>query len=263
MNRQPADTWDRFAPHRARVMDLVPRPEGKGTLAVFGAGSCSDIDLEELARTFQSVHLVDMDAEALERARERQPEATRARIVTHGDIDLSGFLSHIETWGERFPTPQELAPTTVRGAIAILQRLGENFDVTLSTCVLSQFIHPYQRCLALSGAEWISLETTLVGLHLTTLAGATRSHGRGLIVFDVASSDDIPKLCEARDADPEDLQTLVMQQVDPSALRPDPWNLVRQVGAANLFANPRLTLPWLWDIGVSLQLVYGLAFERP
>lgn len=233
---------------------------------MFGAGSCSDIDLEELARSFRSVHLVDLDDEAIERARERQPEATRAAIVTHGNVDLSGFLSRIETWGERFPTPEELGPMAVEAAVGILQQLGGNFDATLSSCVLSQLVHPYQRCLALSGAEWISLEATLTGLHLTTLAGATRSKGSGLIVFDVASSDDIPKLSQARDSDPMDLQTLLMQEVDPSTLRPDPWNLIQQLGAtnlANLFSAPRLTLPWLWDIGVSLQLVYGLLFERP
>ena len=43
----------------------------------FGAGNCADIDLEQLGAAFQSIHLVDIDGDALERARARQPQPVR------------------------------------------------------------------------------------------------------------------------------------------------------------------------------------------
>ena len=265
MNRQAPDTWDRYAAHRERVMELLPY-ETDGTLVVFGAGNCSDIDLERLTATFGAVHLVDLDPEALERARERQSENARDRIVTHGNIDLSGFLARIDDWGERLPPPAELGPLAVQASKGILQRLGERFDVSLSSCVLSQLVHPFRRSLVLSGAEWVQLEAAFTGLHLTTLAGATRSGGHGLVVFDVLSSAEAPELETVQNADSNDLQMFVMREIDRDRLRPDPWNLARQLaarGPMNLFASPRLTPPWLWDIRTGLQLVYALAFDRP
>jgi hypothetical protein len=31
---------------------------------------------------------------------------------------------------------------------------------------------------------------------------------------------------------------------------------------ASMVQEPRLTCPWLWDLGDALQLVYGLQFRR-
>jgi hypothetical protein len=260
MNRHAPDTWDIYGAHRARVMSLIPRA-ASATLGVFGAGNCSDIELEQLAVQYRAVHLIDLDAEALERARERQSPAARARIVTHGGIDLSGFLDRFETW-EGLPNPEQLGPLAVTCAKQILKQLAQTFDVTVSTCVLSQLVQPYRQCVILSGTEWVSLDAALTGLHLTTLAGATRSGGHGLIIFDVLSSDRVPRLDEFREADPDTLQGFVMGELERDNLRPDPWNLTRQLGSTGLFAAPRLTPPWLWDIKTARQLVYGLLFDR-
>jgi hypothetical protein len=185
--------------------------------------------------------------------------------VPHAGIDLSGFLTELESWGETFPSNEELGPRAVERARGIIGALGRTFDVTLSSCVLSQLIFPYQRSLVASSREWISLEAALTGVHLTTLAGATESGGQCRIVFDVLSASDAPGLLDLKDSDASDLQAFVMREVDPQRMRPDPWNLVRQLsapGLGSLFSSPRLTSPWLWDIQTDHQLVYGLAFER-
>jgi hypothetical protein len=264
MNLTAADKWDRYAGHRQRVMDLIPRvPDGLA--CVFGAGSCSDIDLVELSACFKEIHLVDLDGEALERSRARQTQSVRDRIVPHGDLDLSGFLNQIDDWGESFPSNHVLGPLAVDAARKIIQGLGTSFHVTVSSSVLSQLVLPYQRSLVGSLAEWVSLDAALTGVHLTTLAGATHSGGRCCIVFDVLSASEAPGMLDLKNADSMDLQALVMREVDPDRMRPNPWNLVRQLGApglGSLFSSPRLTSPWLWDIETDHQLVYGLAFDR-
>ncbi len=32
---------------------------------------------------------------------------------------------------------------------------------------------------------------------------------------------------------------------------------------ASMVQQPRLTAPWLWNLGDAVQLVYGLQFRRP
>jgi hypothetical protein len=34
-------------------------------------------------------------------------------------------------------------------------------------------------------------------------------------------------------------------------------------GLSKLVASPRLSSPWLWDLGETRQLVYALEFDRP
>ena len=73
MSLKSPGTWDAYAHHRRMVMSHVPRRGG--AICIFGAGNCADIDLEQLGAAFQSIHLVDIDGDALERARARQPAA--------------------------------------------------------------------------------------------------------------------------------------------------------------------------------------------
>src|SRR3954464_1170659 len=141
MSLKSPGTWDAYAHHRRMVMSHVPRRGG--AICIFGAGNCADIDLEQLGAAFQSIHLVDIDGDALERARARQLRPVRDIIVPHGGIDLSGFLDRLDTWGERSPEDVELAQTAVSAAHRIVASLGGPFDFTLSTCVLSQLITPF------------------------------------------------------------------------------------------------------------------------
>jgi len=267
MNLHPPGVWDRYASHRQQLMSLVPTPSAPGDVCVFGAGSCSDIDLEQLSRTFGQIHLVDLDGEALERARERQSAKLRERVVLHGDVDLSGFLDRLDEWGDAFPSDEELGRLAVAAAHAIVRDLGRAFDVTVSSCVLSQLTQPFQSTWVMSEMGWGTLDAAVTAVHLATLAGATRSGGRGFIAFDVLSSDEAPALFDLEGQPPDALPSFVARELNASSfvLQPDPDNLLLQLqspGLGSLFASPRLTQPWLWDIRDGIQLVYGLMFER-
>ena len=265
MNRRAPDASDWYSPHRRRLMDELPRVSGD--LCVFGAGNCADIDLEYLAKRFQEIHLVDLDGAAIERSRDRQPKALRERIVLHGDRDLSGILQHLDDWAERFPSDAELEQTSFRAAHALLQSIGRPFDVTLSTCVLSQLVLPFQETWVMTEDEWDKLSACTTAVHLATLFGATRQGGSGFMAFDVLSSDHLPGLLAYRDRPGSELQAFVEEQVASGqvSLNPAPTELLTNLTSSGLgaaLAGVRITAPWLWDIKSAQQLVYGLGFQR-
>jgi hypothetical protein len=237
-NRRFPDSRDRYAPHRRRLMAWVGA-EPQGSIAVLGAGNGSDLDLEQLARTFARVHLIDLDGDALERLRERQPAAVRERLLLHGDLDLSGLLDRLDIWGESFPGASELGRAAVSAAQGVVKRLDGSFDVVLSTCVLSQLALPFQRAWVAPVQNWKNLMSALTAVHLATLAGSLKPGGRALLAFDVSSAQQTPELAD----------NVLLQ--------------IRAPGLASLVAEPRLLAPWLWDVGPAVQRVHGLEFSRP
>ena len=237
MNAEHPDSSESFAPHRLRLMDLVSRAEPYGTLLVLGVGNASDLDLPELTERFREVHLVDLDGAALERARARQPERCRQRLVIHPDVDLSGLLEYLDAWGDVFPPPPELGATAVAAARRLVATLGSH-DVVLSTCVLSQLGLPFRRSWVAPVSTWANLSAALSAIHLATIAGCTAR--RGILAFDVQDQD--------------------------GALSPDPQLLLAQLrspGLASLVAEPTLSEPWQWNLGDVEQLVYAVEFIRP
>ncbi|HWP04199.1 MAG TPA: hypothetical protein VNN72_00595 [Polyangiaceae bacterium] len=267
-NRRDPGNWERYSDHRRRVLDGLGVDGHGDDIAVFGAGACADIDLEHLCENFERVHLVDLDGEVIERARDRLPLRARERTVLHGDIDLSGFLDRIDAWGEGFPAATELGAFGVAAAQGIAARLGGPFRRTLSTCVLSQLIVPYQRTLLTSAQNWEQLGAALVAVHLITLALATRAGGACFMAFDVLSSDSAPSLRELRGELTDEQVRQILAQASSAGVEPtpEPAALVALLSAPVLAAavtSPRLSSPWLWEIAAdSVQLVYGLSFAR-
>ena len=255
MNARHPDSSVAFAPHRERLMALVANAVASASdasdasdatwsasqrsqrLLVLGVGNASDLDLPFLTEQFAAVHLVDLDGAALERARARQPAPVQARLVLHADVDLSGLLAHLDDWGEAFPDPRQLGATAVAAARALVAELG-TFDVTLSTCVLSQLGLPFRRNWVALAGTWANLSAALSAIHIATLAGCTGR--RGILAFDVQTQDGV--------------------------VIPDPQAVLAQLrspGLAALVADPVLAAPWKWNLGDVEQLVYALEFRRP
>ena len=237
MNAQHPDSSHAFAPHRARLMGLVGAGGADERLLVLGVGNASDLDLPLLTARFREVHLVDLDGAALARAHARQPPQVQARLVLHPDVDLSGLLEHLDDWGDAFPEQKELGATAVAAARGLVAELG-TFDVTLSTCVLSQLGMPFRRSWVAPVSTWANLTAALSAIHLATLAGCTAR--RGILAFDVQQQDGVVT------PDPQ----LVLAQL-------------RSPGLAALVASPTLSEPWQWNLGDVDQLVYAIEFVRP
>jgi hypothetical protein len=167
----------------------------------------------------------------------RQPASVQARLVLRPNVDLSGLLEHLDDWGDAFPEPRVLGATAVAAARRLVSELG-SFDVSLSTCVLSQLGLPFRRSWVAPASTWANLTAALSAVHLATLAGCTARHG--ILAFDVQDQDGV--------------------------VTPDPAMLLAQLrapGLAALVASPVLSEPWKWQLGSVEQTVHALEFVHP
>jgi hypothetical protein len=233
-----------------------------GDLAVLGAGNGSDLELPALAARFASVHLVDIDGEALERCRGGASGSVRETLVLHAGVDLSGFGDRIDEWGDAFPAGGELGAAAQPAIGRILRALGRPFDVVASTCALSQLVVPYHRAWILPTSDWENLHAAVAAVHLATLVGATKPGGTGILIFDVLSSRAVPELREVGGA--EDAAAFAERyEASGGRLDPSPAGLLaRLAGMGRLVQQPRLVGPWPWNIGAETQLCYAIVFTR-
>jgi len=188
-NQSALPHFSSFSEHRQRLSELAlsAAPAEQGTLCVLGAGNCYDLDLAALASRFRAVHLVDIDAEALERAHARQDPTTKDRLVLHGSLDLSGFLDRLDRWAAFQVSPDELMDHGQATARQLRERLGGPFDVVLSACMLSQMQLSVLNVLGEQHRLFEAIRWTLNLTHFRTLAALTRPGGVGLFATDVSS----------------------------------------------------------------------------
>lgn len=182
--------FESFDEHRRRLtaLTMAAAPPGdQGALCVLGAGNCFDLDLAALAERYAAVHLVDIDARALERTFERQDRGTQARLVLHGEVDLSGLLDRIDRWSRFQVTPEELMGHAPATAKRLSEQLGGPFDVVLSACMLSQMQLSVLNVLTDRHRLFEAVRWTLNLSHFRTLAALTRASGLALFATDVSS----------------------------------------------------------------------------
>lgn len=273
-NSNAAHQHEAFAGHRRRLTELVMARSEAGAraaagprLCVLGAGNCGDLDLERLASRYRSIHLVDIDADALERARERQSASTRAVLVPVAPLDLSGLLEPLERWQKRQVTPEELLAHPEGAALAIARALGGPFDVVVSACLLSQLHLTVRNLLTETHPLFQAVSYTLNLTHLRTLSRLAKpGEGVALLVSDVATEQMAP-LSGSRE--PRDCRLLLDQLLQIGAVfdavRPDVLvgiacddpSLVRELGLSSIADA------WVWRNGPRRAfLVYALELPR-
>jgi hypothetical protein len=269
-NRESAALWDDFGAHRARVTALgaaaVPSGGG-GSLAVLGAGNCNDLDLDALTTQFSEVHLVDLDAEALERARARQLPAVAAKLVLHAPVDLSGAFARLGGYRHKPATPVELANLPQASVEKVVASLPRTFDVVMSTCFLSQLMQSAAVSLGDDHPQLHILACALALAHLRSIVRLLRPGGTGHIVTDTVTTETYPlvELWGQRTPlallDHLEMTNNVFSGTGPSFLRRI-LATDKQV-APQLAGSTRLIEPWLWQFTEDrTYLVYALSFQR-
>jgi hypothetical protein len=254
-NRSSAACRAAFAGHRARLTELVVRDAAREsglTLCVLGAGNVNDLELEELATRYRTIHLVDLDAEALAGAVARETPATQARLVCHAPVDVSGMLPHIERWAGLRVTPEELALHAESVANRLSLQLGGPFDVVLSSCLLTQMQLGVLTVLGEAHPLFEAVRFTLTLSHLRSLSQLTTRGGRTLLVSDLTADDIAPEIMSAS---PEELalslETLVAGGRVFQVAQPE---LLRQMVNEDPILAAELDLPppvaaWRWHNG--------------
>ncbi|MEO8901559.1 MAG: hypothetical protein ABI488_07500 [Polyangiaceae bacterium] len=261
--------YDSFAEHRRQLTALALEAgttRSLPTLCVLGAGNCFDLDLHALAEQFVAIHLVDIDASAIERAVERQGPATRARLVCHAPVDLTGFLDRIDRWSRFEVTPAELLGHPQQTATKIREQVSGPFDVVLSACTLSQMQLSVLNVLTDQHRLFEAVRLTLNLTHLRTLAELTRPAGAALLATDASSSKLYPLAAVPAGADCSVLlsELVTLGKVFDFA---DPRHLANQVkddpALSNAFGEFQMRNAWIWSNGPHAQfLVYASALTR-
>jgi hypothetical protein len=267
-NRSARAHRDHFASHRQRLSERVlgiATTSAAPRLCVLGAGGCNDLELAGLSERFAEVHLVDLDRDALERARDREAAGVRGRLQLH-TLDLSGLHAELPAWQELRATPEALMQSVSAGPRRIADVLPGPFDVVVSACLLSQLQLALRSVLS-EGHQLFEAARQIQNLvHLRSVARLTAAGGRALLVSDLASDLNAPLQELAPDADLPalalelTLQKNVIYAVSPALIaltvREDPYL------SRNLELAP-LSDAWLWHNGPERTfLVYALDFLR-
>jgi len=262
-NRRHEKNWALYEPHRRRLTGLLTAVQRGQGLCVLGAGNCDDLDLPRLVREFGDVHLVDLDAQAMERGLRSLPAAMRAHVTTHAGIDLTGLLASVETWADDFPNEAGFRARERAAVRAIAGGIGRSFDVVVSDCLVSQLCVPFYRLLAARWPEWTALMQTVARVHTASMAALLRPEGTGVIVGDIPYSlgagGDSPLEAPAWDALGPEVMGRLREGV--SLLR-RPDFLMELVAGTAALEGPKLTEPWLWPQEDALMLAYGVLFSR-
>lgn len=268
-NRSSATLRDDFKGHRARLTELCARNVPLGSelsLCVLGAGNTNDLELDELATRYRSIVLVDLDADALERASSRVSAATRARLVCRAPVDVSGLLGRLERWASLAVTAEELAGHAEAAAAELRSRLGGPFDVVLSACLLTQMQLGLLTVLGDRHPFFPAAKFTLTLSHLRTLCALTVPGGRLLLASDLTSDDIAPGILHCPSAE---LPALVERLVaDGSVFEVANPRLLREIASDNPVLDAEVELSpalsaWLWRNGATRTfLVYALEGRR-
>ena len=257
-----------FEAHRLKQTEVLLSCLNKSTksVCVLGAGNCYDLNLDALVNQVESVHLVDIDREALTRARSKLHTKLRDKITLHAPVDVSGANKYLEDWRDMRVQAEDLMTFPEAAVESLLDKLGGQFDVVLSSCLLSQLQLVYRQVMGESHPLYQAGIVTLIITHFRLLLSLCKSGGRALFVSDVSSNDIAPldqyqqgssmldPLTELGRTnqlfnylEPQFLQTLNEQ---------DPF-LHAQIRSNNLLDA------WLWKNGpLRTFLVYAMELER-
>jgi hypothetical protein len=190
--------WSHGQKNRAYIVEAAKRATARNLAVVLGAGHSFDLPLVDLARQFEKLVLVDIDAQALDQTVSGvfKDPALRARVEPR-ILDLTGvnraLIERLEALvagpgaaGEVLDRLEQLCQGYRLEAPPLLLR--ERADLLVSSCVVSQLAWPqrifaerlYQKRFGpVRGAveqrwakHWSELELRLQQDHFTALAGS-------------------------------------------------------------------------------------------
>jgi hypothetical protein len=272
-NRTTRSQWLLYGSHRRRIERLiVPAERGRERICILGAGNCNDLDLKWLAEVYREVHLVDLDAGALEGAVRRQGVEQLASIRRHAPVDLTGIAPRVAEWSSGAPAVAEIEAATRSLLEAPPPLIGDGrFDLVLSPCVLTQLMNPIRDAMRHryppSHPMRVAMREALRLRHLRTLAANLAAGGRAVLVIDLISTDRFADLARIpQDRLDDFMRTFIADGkhyggLDPASVvaawRSDARRLGREL------AEPRFSTPWLWHLGLRKSfVVYAATFWR-
>ena len=269
LNRSSRRLWEMFAAHRSRVTQLLSAggaSERGRRLCVLGAGNCNDLDLAALRDLYREIHLVDLDGEALRAGVSHHGAAADASVHAHGDIDLTGALHRLARWSPRTAIDDADVTALLDAPLRdVRPRLPGPFDVTASTCLLSQVIASVVNAVGATHPRFVALVQAVRTAHLRLLSDLVAPGGFGVLISDVVSSESFPPLSIVREEQLSGVLSRLIRErnffhgVNPAA--------VHQTFRADELLRDRVSAlqlhpPWLWNLGTRVYAVWALTFRH-
>jgi hypothetical protein len=265
-NRSGIGHEGHFLEHRARLtreIDARAPEGGSGRLCLLGVGNGNDVDLEALATRFREIHLVDIDSEAVGRARARVTEPSRSRLVVHAPIDGSGLFGRLEEWSHTPPGSQAVEQEVQAAVGRVVGALPGPFDVVVSCCMLTMLQLVLLEIVGDGNPRFEELRAAMGRIHVRTLASLLAPGGVALLVTDLTASETYPLLDELpRDADLRALMTdlvavgNVIHAAHPGLLS---FEIRRDPALKAAYAVRFPIGPWIWHNGPAKTfLVYAI-----
>lgn len=259
-NAARRESWSDYAHHRAETTArlVAAARANSDRLCVLGAGNCDDLDLAALVRAYREVHLVDIDADALERGAGRLSPAERGAVHLHGGIDLTGCWRLL---GNR-QRGESLTDSEIDQVVECLASssppLTGPFDVVASACVISQLIEGAVLALGQAQPRLLDVVLPVRANHLRLMIQLLRPGGRGVLITDFVSSATLPALGrQAEPKWPELLEEITARGNFFHGLNPP--NLLAAL--AGLTVNPRITGFWRWKQATRTYAVVAIEFS--
>lgn len=266
LNRSVADHWDLFAVHRRRVTNLLAnrRAAIPGSLFVLGAGNCNDLDLRRLSRSFDEIHLADLDIAAVRAGIRRQ--APVDGVIRPHRVDLSGIAEPLRRWATSPPSNAEIDRALLRLGDGVARRWPRRAGgaVAASTGLLSQMTAMAIRTLGADHPRAVEVALAIRDAHLRHLVRILAPSGTGVIVTDIASTG---AGGDRHDVDQEDPASLAERLVDAGTVTTgtNPLGIVASLRAQRdaAITNVAHHRPWLWTLTPSEpRLVVAISFRR-
>jgi len=268
-NQSTLPWFEAYRGHRESLTRLIIEGVLPGSglrLCVLGAGNANDLELDKLVEHFSEIHLVDVDAEALEGARARQSPDVAKHLTLHAPVDLTGFLDKLEAWSRMQVTEEEMLAHPAATGKELAARLG-TFDLVVSACVITQMQLSILTALGDAHRLFDAVRHTLALTHLHTLFALTAPGGRALLVTDVLSSKGyhyLNKLPPGANVLQILGDVMAAERVIYSA-RPGLFHLLFRQDSV-LASQSKLSPPlaaWLWQNGPDIRfLVYAMDIRR-
>lgn len=280
-NRKTEHAWDEFTSHRQRVMDILLRSPAAAsenpTLALLGYGNGNDVELTRLVERFSTVHLVDLDAEAVQASFARSGLADHPRLVMHAPVDLSGILAELERWRashplDSIPSPPPQVDVTTAEEMPWLNWAAQSplpcirsCEVAASLCVLTQMIDSLVATFGDPSPYLLPAVQAVRLRHLEMLLELTTPRGTAVFVTDVVSSSTAPELATWDEAAlPNGLMQLVRARNFFTGA--NPFAILNQLKTAATLARRiksiHLAAPWRWQMGSRVYLVTAIVIQR-
>jgi hypothetical protein len=229
-----------------------------------GAGNCNDLDLPELTRSFDEVHLLDLDAEALEFGVSNQGLSADTRVHLHGNVDVTGVYEALQAWSQDQQSAA-LEACVSRAQTSPVPALNGPFDVVASVCLLTQITESIALTIGERHPRFPELMLAVRDRHLRLLAEMVGNGGHICLVTDVVSSLTYPPLPTVpEDRLAETLSQLIQQRNFFSGV--NPFVLQRYFAShpdvCRHLERVEVLSPWLWNFGPRVYAVCAIRAQR-